>query len=453
MRSTALLTDRYELTMLDAALRSGVASRRAAFEVFARALPEGRRYGVVCGVGRLVQAVAEFRFGPEELAALRRLLPLADSTLEWLAAYEFTGSIDAYPDGEVYFAGSPVCTVEATFGEAVLLETLVLSILNFDSAVAAAASRMATAAAGRPLVEMGSRRTHEQAAVAAARAAYIGGFSSTSNLEAGRLYEIPTTGTAAHAYVLAHETEREAFANQLDALGTATTLLVDTYDIPSAIETAVELSRERGAPGPGAVRIDSGKPADEVRLARRLLDSLGATGTRIVVTSDLDEFAIAELADSPVDAYGVGTRVVTGSGAPTAGFVYKLAAIARQDGCEAPLAPVAKQSVHKVTVGGRKSAWRELGADGIALREHVVIDGGTDAEGVRERPDGGGRLLPVRYVGSGAGPVVAVPTVEESRSHHQFALRELAPGCLGTEPGRPAIETVFDTLAVEDLPV
>jgi nicotinate phosphoribosyltransferase len=291
---------------------------------------------------------------------------------------------------------------------------------------------------------MGSRRTHEQAAVAAARAAYIGGFSSTSNLQAGQVYDIPTSGTAAHAYVLAHETEAEAFANQLDALGLATTLLVDTYDIPAAIELAVALARERGVPGPGAVRIDSGKPAEEVRLARGLLDSLGASATRIVVTSDLDEFAIAELADSPVDAYGVGTRVVTGSGAPTVGCVYKLAAIAREDGCDAPLAPVAKQSVHKVTVGGRKSAWREIGADGIAVREHVVIDPPAGVERGDRRAAGAGRWLPVRYVGANGGPSAAVPTVEESRAGHQAAVRELAPECLGTAPGRPAIETVFE---------
>jgi nicotinate phosphoribosyltransferase len=430
--------------MLDAALRSGVADRRAVFEVFARALPEGRRYGVVCGVGRLVRSLADFRFGSQELTALRQLVPLAEATLEWLRAFEFSGSIDAYPDGELYFPGGPVCTVEAPFGEAVLLETLVLSILNFDSAVAAAASRMANAAGGRPLIEMGGRRTHEEAAVAAARAAYIGGFSSTSNLEAGRRYGIPTKGTAAHAFVLAHETEREAFAAQLDALGVATSLLVDTYDIPSAISVAVDLARERGASGPGAVRIDSGKPDDEVRMARSLLDSLGARDTRIVVTSDLDEFAIEQLADSPADAYGVGTRVVTGSGAPTAGFVYKLAAIAREDGRRAPLAPVAKQSVHKTTIGGRKSAWREINSDGTAVREHVIIDGGAGDDLRAEPGPINGRRLPVRYVVGGGASVDAVPTVEESRSHHRAAITELPPECLGLAPGPPALATVFE---------
>ena len=196
MTSTALLTDHYELTMLQAALRSGAAQRRCVFEVFARRLPEGRRYGVVAGTGRLVEAVRAFRFGADELAALRERGVVDEQTLDFLAGYRFSGDISGYAEGECYFPGSPLVVVEAPFAEGVLLETLILSILNHDAAVAAAASRMVTAAGDRPCLEMGSRRTHEQAAVAAARAAYVAGFAATSNLEAGRTYGVPTTGTS-----------------------------------------------------------------------------------------------------------------------------------------------------------------------------------------------------------------------------------------------------------------
>src|SRR4051794_15040505 len=182
--STALLTDRYELTMLAAALADGTATRRCVFEVFARRLPDGRRYGVVAGTARLLESVARFRFGSQELAALADVVDPA--TLDWLAEYRFAGDIDGYPEGELFFPGSPILTVTGSFVDAVMLETLTLSILNHDSAVAAAAARMVTAAAGRPLIEMGSRRTHEAAAVAAARAAYLAGVSATSNLEAPR---------------------------------------------------------------------------------------------------------------------------------------------------------------------------------------------------------------------------------------------------------------------------
>src|SRR5512139_980334 len=228
--------------MISAALRDGSADRPCVFEVFARRLPPGRRYGVVAGTGRIVEALAEFRFAGAELEFLRERGIVDDPVAGWLADYRFGGDIDGYAEGELFFPGSPILTVSGTFAECVILETFVLSVLNHDSAVAAAAARMVTAARGRPLIEMGSRRTHEEAAVAAARAAYLAGFASTSNLEAGRRYGIPTAGTAAHAFVLVHDAERVAFAAQLDALGCGTTLLVDTYDVAAAVRSAVELA-------------------------------------------------------------------------------------------------------------------------------------------------------------------------------------------------------------------
>ena len=350
--TSALLTDRYELTMLDAAIASGLAGRRAVFEVFARRLPPGRRFGIVAGQGRLAGLVRELRYAPEDIAALQDVV--RPQTRDWLTGRELSLRIDAYAEGSTYAPGSPVLTVEGCFGEGLLLETLVLSVLNHDSAVASAAARMVLAAGDRPLLEMGGRRTHEQAAVAAARAAYVAGFSATSNLEAGRRHGVPTVGTTAHAFVLAHPSERAAVAAQVAAQGVGTTVLVDTYDTEQGIRTAVEVAGTQL----GAIRLDSGDPAVEAPKARALLDELGATGTRIVVTGDLDEHGIAALAGEPVDRYGVGTSLVTGSGAPTAGFVYKLVAVADEGGPDAPLRPVAKNSAGKSTRGGRKWAWR-----------------------------------------------------------------------------------------------
>ncbi|MGH8971239.1 MAG: nicotinate phosphoribosyltransferase, partial [Actinomycetes bacterium] len=332
--------------MLRAALGDGTGGRRCVFELFARRLPEGRRYGVVAGTGRLLDAVESFRYDEEELAFLVEAGVADESTCDWLRDYRFTGDLTGYPEGELYFPGSPVLTVEGTFAEAVVLETLALSVMNHDCAVASAASRMVTAAGERPCIEMGSRRTHEEAAVAAARAAYLAGFASSSNLAAGRRHGLPTTGTAAHSFTLLHDTEAGAFRGQLDALGVGTTLLVDTYDIAAGIRSAVEAA----GPDLGAVRIDSGDLGVLAHQARQQLDSLGARNTRIVLSGDLDEYALAALAGAPVDAYGVGTSVVTGSGAPTAEFVYKLVEVEGR--------PVAKRSEHKTTVGGRKTALR-----------------------------------------------------------------------------------------------
>ena len=422
--SSALKTDHYELTMLAAARRDGVADRRAVFEVFARRLPAGRRYGVVAGLGRLLDELERFRFGDEELAFLERAGFLDDGTLEHLAGYRFGGEILAYREGELYFPGSPVLAVEATFGEAVLLETLVLSVLNHDSAVASAAARMVDVAAGRTLIEMGSRRAHEEAAVAAARVAHLMGFDATSNLEAGRRYGVPTAGTAAHAFTLAHPDERSAFASQLDALGLGTTRLVATAAEPAATRTGVARPRARGAAGPGAIRLDSGDLAEHARAARALLDELGATGTRIVVSSDLDEYLIEDLIDrdAPVDAFGVGTKLVTGSGAPTAGFVYKLVAIADDDDPDSPLRSVAKRSTAKITHGGRKRAWRLLDDEGLACGEVVeVVDVPFRHHEEASSPDR--RDLQVLVVAGGERR--HRPEPEEIRAHHRRALDEL----------------------------
>jgi nicotinate phosphoribosyltransferase len=430
--TTSLFTDHYELTMLEAALRSGAARRRSVFEVFTRSLPDGRRYGVVAGTGRLLDALAEFRFGDAELAMLQASAVVDRATLDWLAGYRFSGNVWGYGEGECFFPGSPILVVEGTFAEAVLLETLVLSILNHDSAIAAAASRMVAHALDRPCLEMGSRRTHEEAAVAAARASYVAGFSGTSNLEAGRRYGIPTIGTAAHAFTLVHDDERAAFAAQVDALGTGTTLLVDTYDVAEGVATAVEVAGR----GLGAVRLDSGDLLEQAFTVRAQLDSLGATSTRIVVTSDLDEHAIAALAAAPVDAYGVGTSLVTGSGAPTAGMVYKIVA---REGADGELIGVAKRSLDKRSVAGRKNPVRRIGADGVARTEWI----GIGPVGTLPAPLPGGRDRELLVPLIDHGEVVGAEPVDAARARHSAGLAELPATARQLSRGEPALPTVI----------
>jgi len=428
--STALLTDHYELTMLQAALHSGAARRHCVFEVFARRLPAGRRYGVVAGTGRLVEAVRAFRFADAEIERLHAADVVDSQTLDFLSGYRFSGNISGYAEGECYFAGSPLLVVEGTFAESVLLETVVLSILNHDSAIASAASRMTNAAAGRPCIEMGSRRTHEWAAVASARAAYIAGFATTSNLEAGRTHGIPTAGTSAHAFVLLHDDERTAFEAQVACMGPGTTLLVDTYDVTAAVSLAVEVA----GVGLGAVRLDSGDLLVQAREVRAQLDELGARDTRIIVTSDLDEHAIAALAAAPVDAYGVGTCLVTGSGAPTAGLVYKL--VARDDPA-GRLVNVTKESKDKATRGGRKWAMRRLNTRGQAESEII----GT---GEMPAPSGSDRPLLVDLIRDGEIVVDrGLDALDAARTRYEQSLAELPARARQLSRGEPVIETIF----------
>lgn len=430
-KSTALMTDQYELTMLDAALHDGTADTPCIFELFGRKLPQGRRYGIVAGPGRAMELLRAFRFADEELEFLREQQIVSAKALDWLANYRFSGSIRGYREGEVYFPNSPLMEVRSSFAEGVLLETMLLSVMNYDSAVATGAARMVTAAGDRPLAEMGSRRMNEQAAIAASRAAYIAGFSSTSNLEAGRTWGVPTMGTAAHSWTLLHEREEDAFKAQVDTLGTGTTLLVDTYDVEKAVELAVKVAGTEL----GGVRLDSGDLPVLVREVRDQLDALGATNTRITVTNDLNEYAINGLKADPVDAYGVGTSVVTGSGAVTCGFVYKLVARCGSDG---EWVPVAKRSPGKLSIGGAKVPVRRRNERGIATGELVGI--GEFAVG-----DHDDRPLYVDYVIDGEinEDWLGKNGVTLAREHRAEAMAELPRQARRLQPGDPILETIF----------
>ncbi|MDR6506570.1 nicotinate phosphoribosyltransferase [Arthrobacter oryzae] len=429
---TSLYTDHYELTMLQAALHSGAAHRKSVFEAFARRLPDGRRYGIVAGTGRLLEGIADFRFGGPELDFLRSTGVVNAETLDYLAGFRFTGDIWGYAEGEAYFPHSPILIVESTFAEACILETYILSVLNHDSAIASAASRMITAAGNRPCIEMGSRRTQEESAAAAARAAVIAGFDSTSNLEAGRRYGIKTVGTAAHSFTLLHDTEREAFEAQIASLGSGTSLLVDTYDVETAVRTAVDLA----GPELGAVRLDSGDLVAQAQWVRQLLDDLGNENTKIVVTSDLDEYAIAALQSAPVDSYGVGTSLVTGSGAPTASMVYKL--VSRTDDT-GEFVSVAKAAKNKASKGGRKYALRKLNERGVATQEIVGV-------GHRPEDDGNDRQLLQQFIKNGEllPGWTGTEGVTRARQRHMDSMAELPAVVNRLQRGEPAIPTLYE---------
>ena len=429
LSTTALLTDRYELTMLQAALKSGKAHRKGVFEVFSRTLAGGRRYGVFAGTGRLLELINQFRFSKEEISWLLSEKIIDQPTAEWLSSYKFSGDIHGYAEGEIYFPYSPVLIVEATFAEAVIIETLILSTLNYDSAVASAAARMVTAAGSRSVSEMGSRRTGESSAVAAARAAYIAGFSATSNLEAGRSFGIPTMGTASHAFTLLHDSEKQAFSAQLDSFGANTTFLVDTYNIEAGIENAISVA----GTNLGGVRIDSGDLPIEVAKARRLLDKLGANETKITVTNDLDEYAIASLAAAPVDTYGVGTSVVTGSGVPAAGFVYKMVAFQNESG---EWHAVSKQSAKKTNLGGKKHAARSF-ENNIATAEVISTASADLTTGQRQL------LVDLVIQGEVQPGLLGKSGVDAARAHHAKAKSELPASAHRLTKGEPAIPTKF----------
>lgn len=371
--STALLTDHYELTMLDAALADGTAGKPCVFEAYTRGLPQGVDYGIVAGTDEAIDTVARFHFTDEQLDWLAAHRVVSQAALDYLTHYHFDGIIEARAEGEAFTAGSPVVTVTGTFAQAVLLETVILSSVNHGCTIATTAHRFAAAANGKQLIEMGSRRIDSHAALHAARAAWIGGFDATSNLEAGKRFGVPTAGTASHAWVLAHVDEQLSFRAQIENQGVSTTLLVDTYDLRGGVANAVAAANSLGAPGPGGIRIDSGELTETVPAARAQLDELGATTTKIIVSGDLDVAHIeqAETGGLPIDGYGVGTKLVASE---PLGFVYKLTQI--RDRAGGTDRPVAKKSAGKEAIGGRKWAFFALdGHTGQVDAEVLTRDG------------------------------------------------------------------------------
>lgn len=433
---TALATDLYQLTMMAGYHALGQTEPRT-FELFVRGLPGHRNYLVASGLEQALEYLGALRFTADEIEWLRRLPALADVPRtffdDYLPAFRFTGEVWALEEGEVFFAHEPMLRVTAPAAEAQLVETALLGILTFQTSVASKASRVVSAAAGRTVIEFGSRRAHgADAAVHAARAAYIAGCAATSNVEAGRRYGIPVSGTMAHSWVMGFADEIDAFRQYMAIFGAHSTLLIDTYDTVAAARRIVSSGLR-----PSAVRLDSGDLLALAREVRRTFDEAGLGATRILVSGDLDEARIASLiADgAPIDGFGVGTAISAVSDAPALGGVYKL--VETMEGASAR--PTMKLSAGKRTFPGRKQVWRVTDA-GIATHDVIGLDGETGQDG---------RPLLVRAMRHGSRVLPPVPIDEvQARALQRVAqlpaaLRALAPG-----PQYPVrISAALDALA------
>ncbi len=367
--------------------QAGKREEIATFELFVRRLPPRRDFLLVCGLDQVLEYLSELRFEQREIDYLRGLPQFARAHAEfweYLREFRFRGDVFAVPEGTVMFAGEPMLTVRAPLIEAQIPETYLLATLGFQTVIASKAARIVEAAAGRSVVEFGSRRAHApEAGCLAGRAAFLAGCEGTSNVEAGYRYAVPVFGTAAHSWVLSFEREREAFACLQALLGERTVQLIDTYDTEEGARTAAALGRPLRA-----VRLDSGDLLRLSRQVRAILDQAGLSETQIMATNDLDEDAIGALvnAGAPIDIFGVGTSLATSFDAPAISAVYKLVEIEREGGRRFP----AKDSEGKKTLAGRKQVQRFENYDLVALAEESLAEGATR---LLERVMAGGEVL------------------------------------------------------------
>ena len=447
----AMLTDLYELTMAQGLWESGKANEQGCFTAFYRDHPFGSAYAVMCGTAELPELVENLRFTPEDIDYLASLQAPAGGAmfksafLDYLRDFRAHVNIDAVHEGELVFPREPMVRVTGPALECQLLETALLNIVGFQTLVATKTARVVLAADGRPVAEFGLRRAQgPDGGLAVARASYVAGCSSTSNVLAGRRYGIPVFGTHAHSWVMSFDSELEAFRAFAKSSPKNCTLLIDTYDVREGCEHAITVAKEMEAVGErlSAIRIDSGDLPVVVARVRELLDELGATSTRITVTNDLDEYTVAGLSASPVDSFGVGTSVVVGSGSPTMGMVYKLVARTGDDG---EWVSVAKKSADKASVGGRKSVRRLLDARGVARAELLFLgDGpGGSAEGAELGEHGREVLVPLVQDGELLPGHTGADGIAAARERHRRVVAELPPVAMSLTRGDPAIPTEY----------
>jgi nicotinate phosphoribosyltransferase len=375
--SPGLATDLYQLTMA-AAYHANGRDERASFELFARKLPKGRSYLIVAGLEQALDYLRDLSFSADEIEYLRGL-PAFDHVspefFDYLRDFRFTGEVWAMPEGTVAFAGEPLLRVTAPLIEAQIVETYLLSTINFQTLIATKAARIVEAAHGRGIVEFGARRAHGfGAAVYAARAAFIGGCVGTSNVETGRMFDLPVYGTAAHSFTMAFDREIDAFRAYFKVFPEGSTLLLDTYDTIDAARLATEFG-----PKLRGVRLDSGDLLELSKQVRAILDEAGMRRTKIFASGDLDEFKIADLiaAGAPIDLFGVGTDLSTSRDAPALGGVYKLVEV-EFDG---RVAPKMKLSRDKATYPYRKQVWRATAGDGSFAGDVIARADETDLPG------------------------------------------------------------------------
>lgn len=367
---SGLLTDLYELTMAAGYVQKGIEAR-ATFEIFVRQLPPRRNYLVAAGLEQALDFLENVRFSREEIAYLRAIPIFRDvqsKFFEYLSKFSFSGDVRALPEGTIFFPGEPVVRVTAPIAEAQIVETALLSIVHFQTLIASKAARVTGAAAGRPVVEFGSRRAHGiEAGVFAARAAFIGGCLGTSNTYAAKRFGIRPYGTQAHSWIMAHEDEAEAFRDFLEVFPEQSTLLVDTYNVRAAVEKVIALGRK-----PAGVRLDSGDILADSIWVRDRFDGVGWKDVQIFASGDLDEDGIASFihGGAKVDAFGVGTALTTSSDSPNIGMIYKLAEMERAGRVRS----TAKFSEAKNTFPGRKQVFRSRGLHGIFAGDIIGLE-------------------------------------------------------------------------------
>jgi nicotinate phosphoribosyltransferase len=412
---SALLADLYELTMAAAYFENRLTAK-ATFELFVRSLPAERSFLLAAGLQQALEYLQNLRFHDEEIAYLREqpvFARISDDFFDYLRDFQFRGEVWAMPEGTPVFAEEPFLRVTAPIIEAQIVETFLLSILTFQTMIASKAARVAAAAQGRQVVEFGSRRAHgPEAGVLAARASYIGGCSGTSNLHAGRLFDIPVFGTMAHSFVMACANEEEAYRHFDRLFPGHNILLVDTYDTLAAIDKIV-----RAGLRPTAVRLDSGNLLDLSRQVRERLDQAGLNETHIFVSGDLDEFRITDLlaAGAPIDSFGVGTVLATSKDAPALGGVYKLVDLESDQG----VSYRAKLSEDKITYPGAKQVFRFSDDNGM-YREDLV---GLESE---KHPEAAPLLRCVMRNGK---RVVVSPPAQDIQQYARDELAKLPPAC------------------------
>jgi len=364
-----LLTDLYQLTMLEAYLDQGM-SEDAVFEFFVRKLPPGRNFLIAAGLEQTLEFLETLRLSDGESEWLVSCGRFSDAFLAYLSELRFTGTVHAMPEGTIFFADEPILSVTAPIPEAQLIESRIINLLQFQTLIASKAARSVLAAPGKNLVDFGLRRAHgAEAALLAARASFLAGFDGTATVLAGQRFDIPLFGTVAHSFILAHDSESEALENFARSYGESVTLLIDTFDTEAGARKVVDLAPRLAADGISilAVRIDSGDLAAHARKVRAILDEGGLRTTMIFASGSLDEISVRDLlaAGAPIDGFGIGSRLDTSADAPYLDCAYKLTEYASRGR--------RKQSEGKATLPGRKQVFRRHDADESMLGDYIGL--------------------------------------------------------------------------------
>lgn len=411
IKNRALITDLYELTMAGGYFENRM-NFEATFDLFVRRLPPNRGYLVACGVEEALEFLSGFHFESDEIDYLRKqtvFKNVSDDFFDYLRNFRFTGEVWGMREGTLFFEDEPVLRVTAPIIEAQLVETYLLSVINVSSMVASKATRVVESARGRPVADFGSRRAHgPEASVRIARACYIGGCASTSNVYAGYAFGIPISGTSAHSWVMAHDSEKESFENYIKVYPEHTVFLIDTYDIITGAKNAISLNKRfRG------VRIDSGDIVKSSKEVRKILDEAGFADAKIFASGDLDEYEIDRLLKNGamVDMFGVGTKMATSDDAPYLNVVYKLV----ETFVDGKVKGKVKFSEDKVTFPYKKQVWRKTDSSGLYDGDIVTM--------VHEKVDGAQPLLE-KYIEKGS-IIKAMPSLNESREWVRYQLEKL----------------------------